>query len=258
MTSLFTCWPRHGHVTWLILSIICVIRRSDTIDDTSVMRSDFKSELHSDGTIKFRVILSNGQGSHVRCAAACLKEEYCRYFSYTRDTGQCELSDASVVSSKENRLKYFSRSVCITAYRTSGFLNYIFPLPAFDGEIVLDFALQTSADAIVSLSTDGTFGGVKYELVIGHGGGVNTVMRRCWSCTNLKVVPSEDVVNESQMRRFWLQFDNNRVALGKYHEEAYIEWTDTGNIPTPTASPVWFLGLGGWASPVDWLIYQNC
>ena len=56
------------------------------------------------------------------------------------------------------------RLACTSAYSTSGFFKYVFPLAPFDGEIVLDFAVQTPADAILSLSTDGTFEGIQYEL----------------------------------------------------------------------------------------------
>ena len=52
----------------------------------------------------------------------------------------------------------------MSRYITSGQLNYVFPLPSLEREFVLDFAVQAAADAILSLSTDGTFGGVQYEL----------------------------------------------------------------------------------------------
>ncbi|XP_038077282.1 lactadherin-like [Patiria miniata] len=61
-------------------------------------------------TVKFQVIRSSQRASYIKCAAACLNEENCRYFSYTRDTRQCELSDESIVSINEENLTYHRRS----------------------------------------------------------------------------------------------------------------------------------------------------
>ncbi|XP_038047485.1 lactadherin-like [Patiria miniata] len=76
----------------------------------TVKSSDFTAASQFNSTVKYRVIRSSQRASYLRCAAACLKEEYCEYFSDTKDTRRCELSDDSIVSVNEEKLKYFKRN----------------------------------------------------------------------------------------------------------------------------------------------------
>ncbi|XP_038047493.1 lactadherin-like [Patiria miniata] len=76
----------------------------------TVKSSDFTAASQFNSTVKYLVIRSSQRASYLRCAAACLKEEDCKYFGYTKDTRRCELIDDSIVSVNEEKLKYFKRN----------------------------------------------------------------------------------------------------------------------------------------------------
>ena len=77
-------------VTLLVVALVA----SEATDKSS----DFTAIPPLNKTVRYRVIQSKVERSLVRCSAACLQVESCRYFSYCKGTGKCVLNDASVVS----------------------------------------------------------------------------------------------------------------------------------------------------------------
>ncbi|XP_038047500.1 lactadherin-like [Patiria miniata] len=105
------CHPRHCRLVWcFVLLVVCVVQSGAGSNLPTVKSSDFTAVSQFNSTVKYRVIRSSQRASYLRCAAACLKEEDCSYFSYTKDTRRCELSDDSIVSVNKEKLKYFKRN----------------------------------------------------------------------------------------------------------------------------------------------------
>ncbi|XP_038054818.1 uncharacterized protein LOC119727009 [Patiria miniata] len=228
-----------------------------TLVSCSSNSTSYQSALFETGSghdVEHRPISSARFASRTRCAAHCLTEKHCRFYSYDKGTLECVLRDASVVSPTQPSVGYLTRRVCTSTYKTQGQFKYLYPLPPFSGQAVLDFSVQTIADAIVSLSTNGTFKGVKYELVIGANGNTNTYLRLGWKYTPFVNRRTVGVVSEHEMRRFWLRYDHGTFALGKHERAAYLEWTD----PTPPANPPRFIGFGSWVRHADWVVHGNC
>ncbi|XP_022083724.1 uncharacterized protein LOC110975495 [Acanthaster planci] len=213
----------------------------------------------STGSLKHGVIALSERGSKQRCAAACAAVAGCAQFCYASTTRRCVLEDASVASASRNPKDttcYLKNSDCMSTFTSGSYFKQVFDLPPFGGKFVLDFSAKVMQDAIVSLSTNNTKEGIKYELVLGHNGNSKTTIRRTWQGANLHIVLATKggVVSALEMRRFWLRYDHGTFALGKHREPAYFEWTD----PLPQTTPVRFIGLGGWADTVEWIVYGIC
>ncbi|XP_038066585.1 retinoschisin-like [Patiria miniata] len=99
------------YVVWCsALLAVCVVQSGAACNPPTVTSSEFTAASQYNSTVKYRVIRSSRRGSHLRCAAACLTEVYCRYFRYNKDTKQCELCDDSIVATNEEMLKYYKKS----------------------------------------------------------------------------------------------------------------------------------------------------
>ncbi|XP_038066769.1 uncharacterized protein LOC119736831 [Patiria miniata] len=206
-----------------------------------------------------RVIASSVGRSKPRCFTECLKKEICRQVCYEKTSGQCVLEDATLVPVNERATMpgaagctYYAKEVCSTTYQLSPYQRK-FPLPAFDGdEVVLDFAVKARNAAMVLFSNDGSgeLPGLVYELVFGVGS--RTIIRRCLTCNVLKGVPSTGDISETEFRRFWLHYDRGTFKLGKYQEQAYLQWTTTP--PNPTR----FIGFGAYGRAQTWVVYHTC
>ncbi|XP_038061821.1 uncharacterized protein LOC119732400 [Patiria miniata] len=258
---------------FLIVVIVgCEILGANMSLAEPALNRSFEFEVLDHGATPHHVFASSLRGSKRRCAAGCAKDTACTQFCYEPTTKQCLLEDAAVEAASEDVGEtadytcYTITSVCTNTFTSGTYLNHVFPFPAFDGEFVLDFAVQINADAIVSLSVDDTHAGINYEVgtyeqrleyfVLGKYGNTLTVIRRKWDKGDLIGIPAEadGVVSGDEMRRFWLRYDHGTFALGKHERAAYLEWTD----PTPPADTPRFIGLGGWADVSHWIIYNRC
>ncbi|XP_038060996.1 uncharacterized protein LOC119731795 [Patiria miniata] len=109
--NLSICQLWHDYVIWCFaLLAVFVVQGGAASNPPTVTSSRFTAESQFNSTVKYRVIRSSQRGSRLGCAAACLNEVNCSYFSYTKDTRRCELSDDSIVATNEEKLKYYRRS----------------------------------------------------------------------------------------------------------------------------------------------------
>ena len=118
------------------------------------------------------------------------------------------------------------------------------------GRDTLTFDVRCNNDAHIALLSGDAVGAPMIEVFIGGWSNSKSAIRLNQTKPDKEVVETPDIVCMDEFRRFWIQFKNNNIQVGKEGEEApFLAWTNSEDPFKVTH----FAFSTGWGSDGYWM-----